>query len=290
VRLTHPERVLYPDPVITKLALAQYYAAIGEWALPYLGHRPLSLVRCPEGVGKECFYQKHVMAGVPDLVRRIEIAEKSGTETYLVAENVAGLVALVQLGILEIHPWGSTVPDVEKPDMVTFDFDPDVDLPWERVTEAALEMREALVGIGLQSFAKTTGGKGLHVVVPLAPKLDWDAAKEFAKWVSERFAKAYPDRYTTNMAKRARSGRIFIDYLRNGRGATAIGAYSTRARAGAPVATPLSWDEVEAGIKPDGFTVLTVPDRLARLSADPWGEFGKVKQSIGAGVRREIGI
>jgi bifunctional non-homologous end joining protein LigD len=199
-------------------------------------------------------------------------------------------VALVQLSILEIHPWGSTVPNVEKPDMVTFDFDPDVDLPWERVTEAALEMREALVGIGLQSFAKTTGGKGLHVVVPLAPKLDWDAAKEFAKWVSERFAKAYPDRYTTNMAKRARSGRIFIDYLRNGRGATAIGAYSTRSRAGASVATPLSWDEVEAGVKPDGFTVLTVPDRLARLSADPWSEFGKVKQSIGARVRREIGI
>jgi bifunctional non-homologous end joining protein LigD len=290
VRLTNPDRVLYPDPVITKLALARYYTAIADWALPHLAHRPLSLVRCPEGVGKDCFYQKHVMAGVPDIVRRIEIAEKSGTETYLVVENAAGLVALVQLGILEIHPWGCTVPNVEKPDLITFDFDPDEGLAWERVTGAAMEMREALAGIGLQSFAKTTGGKGLHVVAPVTPKLDWDAIKEFAKWVSERFAKAYPDRFTTNMAKRARAGRIFIDYLRNGRGSTAIGTYSTRARAGAPVATPLSWEEVEAGVRADGFSVLTVPDRLARLKADPWDGFADVKQSISASVRREIGI
>jgi len=147
-----------------------------------------------------------------------------------------------------------------------------------------------LLGIGLQSFAKTTGGKGLHVVVPLTPKLDWEAIKEFAKWVAERFVKAYPDRFTSNMAKRARTGRIFIDYLRNGRGATAIAPYSPRARVGATVATPLFWDEVEKGVKPDSFTVATVPARLRKIKADPWAEMAKLRQSIGALVRREIGI
>ena len=292
VRLTHPERVLYPDQGITKLALAQYYAAIGDWALAELQNRPLSLVRCPEGQGKECFYQKHATTAVPGVVGRVEIPEGSGTGTgtYTYVKDLAGLVAMVQMGVLEIHPWGSTVAKLETPDRITFDFDPDVGLPWERVAEAAIEMREALLGIGLQSFAKTTGGKGLHVVVPIAPKLDWEAIKEFAKWVAERFVTAYPDRFTSNMAKRARSGRIFIDYLRNGRGATAIGAYSPRARPGAPVATPLFWEEVESGVKPDRFTVATVPDRLAKLKSDPWAEMPKLRQSIAARIRREVGI
>jgi bifunctional non-homologous end joining protein LigD len=282
--------VLYPDLGTTKLDLAKYYAAVGDWALPELKDRPLSLVRCPEGFTNECFYQKHVMAGVPDIVGRVEITEKTTTDTYLYIRDVPGLIAMVQLSILEIHPWGSTVAKLETPDRITFDFDPDVGLPWERVTEAAIEMREALLGIGLRSFPKTTGGKGLHVVVPVAPKLEWDAVKEFAKWVSERFAAAYPDRFTTNMAKRARTGRIFIDYLRNGRGATAIGAYSPRARAGAPVATPLFWEEVENGVKPDAFTVETVPVRLANLKSDPWVDMRKIRQSISARVRREVGI
>jgi bifunctional non-homologous end joining protein LigD len=290
VRLTNPDRVLYPDRGITKLALAQYYAAVADWALPHLAGRPLSLVRCPEGYDKECFYQKHISSGVPDSIGRVEITEKSVTRTYLVIENLAGLVAVVQMGVLEIHPWGSTAERLETPDRITFDLDPDVGLPWTRVGAAAIEMREALAGIGLQSFAKTTGGKGLHVVVPVSPKLGWDAIKEFARWVAERFVRAYPERYTANMAKRARTGRIFIDYLRNGRGATAIGAYSARARAGAPVATPLSWDEVERGVAPDAFTVPNLPDRLARLQSDPWADMPKLRQSIAARVRREVGI
>jgi bifunctional non-homologous end joining protein LigD len=227
---------------------------------------------------------------VPGVLGRVEITEKSVAETYLVIENLAGLVGVVQMGVLEIHPWGSTVKTLETPDLITFDFDPDVGLPWEAVTAAAIEMREALLGIDLQSFVKTTGGKGLHVVVPVMPKLGWDQIKEFAKWVSERFAAAYPERFTTNMAKRARTGRIFIDYLRNGRGATAIGAYSARARAGAPVATPLFWEEVERGVKPDAFTVETVPARLAKLKSDPWAEMPKLRQSIGTRVRKEVGI
>ena len=290
VRLTNPARILYPDCGITKLALAQYYAAIKDWALPHLANRPLSLVRCPEGYDKECFYQKHISSGVPDVVGRVEIADKSVTRTYLVIENLAGLVAVVQMGVLEIHPWGSTTGKLEAPDRITFDFDPDEGLPWEQVTAAAIEMREALLGIGLRSFVKTTGGKGLHVVAPVTPTLGWDAIKEFSRWVAERFVAAYPDRFTANMAKRARAGRIFIDYLRNTRGATAVGAYSARARAGAPVATPLAWEEVERGVKPGAFTVATVPARLAQLNSDPWAEMPKLRQSITARVRKEVGI
>jgi bifunctional non-homologous end joining protein LigD len=290
VRLTNPDRVLYPDPGITKLALAQYYDRVKDWALPHLANRPLSLVRCPEGYDKGCFYQKHISAGMPEIVGRVEIADKSVTRTYLVIENLAGLVAVVQMGVLEIHPWGSTAKKLETPDRITFDFDPDVGLSWEQVIAAAVEMREALLGIGLQSFVKTTGGKGLHVVVPVMPKLGWNEAKEFSRWVAERFVAAYPERYTANPAKRARTGRIFIDYLRNTRGATAVGAYSARARAGAPVATPLFWEEVERGVTPDAFTVLSVPDRLAKLKSDPWADLPKLRQSIGARIRREVGI
>ena len=242
--------------------------------------------------GKECFYQKHATTAVPKVVGRVEIPEGTGTGTgtYTYIKDLPGLVAMVQMGVLELHPWGSRVDKLETPDIITFDFDPDVGLPWERVTEAAIEMREALIGIGLQSFPKTTGGKGLHVVVPVTAKLEWEAIKEFAKWVAEKFVAAYPDRFTSNMAKRARSGRIFIDYLRNGRGATAIGVYSPRAREGATVATPLFWKEVEKGVKPDAFTIATVPARLAKLKSDPWEEMPKLRQSISARVRREIGI
>jgi bifunctional non-homologous end joining protein LigD len=286
VRLTHADRVLYPDEGITKLDLARYYADIRDWALPYLGERPLSLVRCPNGQGGEQFFQKHAGASVPEAVRRIEI----DGETHLAVEDTAGLVALVQIGVLEIHPWGSTIDKLETPDLVTFDLDPDVGLPWSQITAAAIEVSEALAGLGLRSFAKTTGGKGLHVVVPLTPRLDWDAVKTFAKAVAEEIAASNPRRYTTNQSKRARQSRIYIDYLRNGRGATAIGAYSTRARPGAPVATPISWEEVGADVRPENFTVKTVPGRLTALKADPWAEIGKVRQSITAATRRKLGL
>ena len=286
VRLTHAERVLYPGEGITKLDLARYYAEICDWALPHLGNRPLSLVRSPNGQGGEQFFQKHAGASVPEAVRRIEI----DGETHLAVDDLPGLVALVQIGVLEIHPWGSTVDRVETPDRVTFDLDPDPALPWSRVTAAAIEIRDVLAGLGLHSFAKTTGGKGLHVVVPLSPKLDWEAVKAFSKAVAEQIAEQSPQHYTTNQSKRARQGRIYIDYLRNGRGATAIGAYSTRSRPGAPVATPVFWDEVEAGVRPDGFTVTSIPRRLAGLNSDPWAEIGTLKQTVGATARRKLGL
>ncbi len=284
VRLTHAQRVLYPDHGFTKLDLARYYAEVADRALPHLAHRPLSLVRAPTGVGGELFYQKHAGSSVPEAVTRIEI----DGEIHLAVENLAGLLSLVQIGVLEIHPWGSQIGKLEQPDRVTFDLDPDEGLPWARVAEAAIEVREMLTGLGLQSFAKTTGGKGLHVVVPLTPKLGWDEVKGFTKAVADDLAARHPDRYTANQLKRARKGRIYVDYLRNARGATAVGAYSTRARPGATVSTPLSWSEVEAGTRPEGFTLATVPARLASLTSDPWAEIGKLRQSIAAAARRKL--
>ena len=290
VRLTHPDRVLYPEDGLTKLDLARYYRAVADRALPNLAHRPLTLVRCPGGQGKPCFYQKHLGKGMPDAIGHVDITEDGETVAYPVIEDLAGLIGLVQMNVIELHPSGATAEQLDTPDRITFDLDPDEGLAWPRVTEAAIEIREALLAIGLQSFVKTTGGKGLHVVVPLLPKLGWEDAKAFTKWVADQFVAQSPERFTANQAKRARRGRIYIDYLRNSRGATAIGAYSPRARPGAPVSTPLFWEEVEKGVRPEGFTVATVPQRLAALKTDPWAEIGKFRQSIGARVRRRMGV
>jgi len=288
VRLTHPDRILYPDTALSKLDVARYYEAVRDWVLPQLSHRVLTLVRSPGGPGKKMFYQKHVGAGAPDTIRRFEMSGEAEPLPFI--EDLPGLVALAQMDVLEIHPWGSTIRNLETPDRVTFDLDPDEGLPWPRVTEAAVEIREALLGIGLRSFAKTTGGKGLHVVVPLTPKLQWGEAKAFTKWVADTLVAQSPGQFTANQSKKARRGRIYIDYLRNGRGATAVGAYSPRARPGAPVSTPLFWEEVENGVRPEAFTVETVPDRLPKLGADPWAEIGKIRQSVSAAVRRHVGI
>ena len=289
VRLTHPDRVLYPGTALTKLDVARYYAEIRQWILPELSRRLLTLVRSP-AVGKKTFYQKHIGDEAPAAIKRFNIDGQQEPEIYPYIEDLLGLIGLVQMGVLEIHPWGSRVDKLEMPDRVTMDLDPDEGLPWQRVTEAAIDVRDALAGIGLKSFAKTTGGKGLHVVIPLTPKLDWDQVKAFAKWIADSFVTQRPEDFTANMAKRARHGRIYIDYLRNGRGATAVGVYIPRARPGAPVSTPLSWEEVENSVRPDEFTVKTVPQRLAALPSDPWAEMGKIRQTISAAVRRQIGI
>jgi bifunctional non-homologous end joining protein LigD len=288
VRLTHPDRVFYPENGLTKLDLAGYYRAVGDWALPHLAGRPLTLVRCPGGHGKPCFYQKHLGKGAPAAIGQVDVPENGKTEAYPVIHDLAGLIGLVQMDVIEIHPSGATAAKLETPDRITFDLDPDEGLEWLRVTEAAVAIREALRAIGLESFAKTTGGKGLHVVVPLQPKLGWDKVKAFTKWVADQFVAQSPELFTANMAKRARHGRIYIDYLRNSRSATAIGAYSPRARQGATVSTPLFWEEVENSARPQGFTVATVPARLASLDADPWAEIGKIRQSISAAVQRRV--
>jgi bifunctional non-homologous end joining protein LigD len=280
VKLTHPDRVLYAEQGITKKEIALYYAKIERWMLPHVAGRPLTLVRCPEGVGKECFFQKHPSRGMPKAIGTVPIREKKGNQEYLVVHDAAGLVGLVQLGALEIHTWGSREEDVEKPDQLVFDFDPDEGLAWDRMIDAVKELCSALKGIGLTGFLKTTGGKGLHVVVPVEPELDWDRAKRFSKSVVDEMAKRRPSRYLTTMTKDKRKGRIFLDYLRNGRGATAVAAYSTRARAGAPVSTPITMDELESGVRPESFDLRSVPERLATLKADPWKDFDDARTSL----------
>lgn len=264
--LTSPDKVLYPDQGVTKRGLASYYLDVEDWILPQVRGRALTLVRCPEGAGKACFYQRHPHAGMPKAI----LHHPSADEVLVWVDGLAGLVGLVQMGVLEIHTWGSTVADIERPDTLVFDLDPDEELGWPKVVAGAREMKTRLTRLGLAAFVKTTGGKGLHVVVPLVPRADWNEAKAFCKAMAEAVAGDSPDAYTANMAKARRKGRIFIDYLRNQRGATFVAPYSPRARPGAPVAVPITWAELEGGLRSDHFNVDTLHRRLAALPADPW--------------------
>jgi bifunctional non-homologous end joining protein LigD len=234
--------------------------------------------------------QKKVMAGSPKAIKPVEITEEDGDVVdYMQIHDMPGLVALAQLGTLEIHTWGARADNPEKPDLAVFDLDPDVGLGWERVALGAFELRRRLNDLGLRSFLKTTGGKGLHLVVPVERRLGWDDFKEFTKLVVEKLEHDEPDKFTTNMAKKARKGKIFLDYLRNGRNATFIAPYSPRAREGAPVAVPIAWEELAAGVDPAAFTMQTVPKRLAQLDEDPWSDMNTVKQSITAAMWRAVG-
>ena len=280
VRLTSPGKVLYADQGITKLDLAEYYEQVAEWMLPHIDGRPLSLVRCPEGEGKSCFYQKHLSPGMPEELRRIEIQEEKKVGTYVVAEQPEDLIALAQIGALEIHCWGSRADRAETPDQMVFDLDPAPDVGWPMVVDAAQQLRQLIEDLGLNCLLKTTGGKGLHLVVPLQRRHGWEEVAAFSKALADAVSTAAPDHFTSNMSKKARDGKIFIDYLRNNRGATAIAPYSTRARAGAPVAVPIRWDELSAKLKSDAFTLRDVPRRLKGLKQDPWADFNSLKKAI----------
>lgn len=289
-RLTHPDRVLFAAQGLTKRGLAEYYLEIADAMLPHIARRPLVLVRCPEGRKGSCFYQKHPAQGMSDALHRVKVHEKTKTEEYLFLEDINGLIELVQFGTLEIHVWGSKVDDVDRPDRIVFDLDPGEEVAWRAVIDSMREMRSLLEGIGLRSFPKSTGGKGLHVVVPIEPSATWTMVKDFTRTLAEVMAERHPERYTTNMAKRARTGRIFIDYLRNDRGATAIAPFSTRARPGAPIAVPLSWSEVTEKLSPAQFTVERVRARLKKMRKDPWDGFFDAKQPIQSliGTLREL--
>jgi bifunctional non-homologous end joining protein LigD len=292
---TNLTKVLYPQQGITKGELIAYLAVVSAWALPHIADRPLTLVRCPEGIagsgrGRACFFQKHILPGSPHSIERVPIVEGTGeTADYMKIHDLAGLAALAQLGTLEIHTWGAHADEPERPDLMVFDLDPDVGLGWERVVLGAFELRRRLSDLGLESFVKTTGGKGLHVVAPIARGIGWDDFKAFAHAVVATMERDEPSAYTTNMGKVHRRGKIFLDYLRNGRGATFIAPYSPRARAGAPVAVPISWDELAHGVDPATFTTRTVPRRLDALAADPWRDIGHIKQSITATAWRAVG-
>lgn len=278
VRLTNPDKVLYPEQGITKGELADYYVAVAERMLPHVRNRPITMVRCPTGQEKKCFYQRHAGSGVPEQLRQVKVP--GFDDPYLYIEDLPGLIAMVQMGVLEMHPWGVTVEHPDKPDRIIFDLDPDEDLGFSDVIAAALEVRERLEGLGLTSFVKSTGGKGLHVVVPIEPTAPWPAAKAFAKDLSAQMAADSPERYLTRISKAERVGRIFIDYLRNDPTSTAVGAYSTRSRPGAPVATPLLWEELDKKLDPARFTVRTVPGRISAQAKDPWDGIGSVRQRL----------
>jgi len=281
VKLTHPDRVLWPDKKLTKRDLANYWERASQYALPYIGGRPLALVRTPDGIEGEQFFQKKVTPGFPKQILDLNVDD----EQIIAIDSPEGFRALAQMSAIELHPWGSTVEHIGQPDLIVMDLDPDVGLDFDDVIEAAHDLRDALQTVGLTSFCKTTGGKGLHVVVPFEPDLSWDEVKDFAKSIATAFAKSQPKRFTDELAKKARKGRIFIDYLRNGRGATAIGPFSPRARDGATIAMPLTWRQVKTGLDPQDYTI-EASDKLLKAGADAWNDFFTTKQRLTDKIRR----
>jgi bifunctional non-homologous end joining protein LigD len=278
-RLTHPERILYPACNVSKLDLAEYYETVQEWILPFLSKRLLTLVRSPHGDLQKSFFQKHLQDPVKSLFP-LNVADKSGQSEYFYLKNVDGLFALVQLGVLEIHCWGSHIKNVERPDVMIFDLDPAPDVKWSTVMATAKTIRDQLAAIHLTSFVKTTGGKGLHVVVPIKPRYSWEVVKQFSHDFVDNLVAENPDAYTATITKAKRTGKIFLDYLRNQRGATAVAPYSTRANSQATIAVPIHWNELTAKLKPEKFTVKTVPKRLVNLKSDPWEDFFEISQTL----------
>jgi bifunctional non-homologous end joining protein LigD len=283
VRLSHPDRIMYPQQGATKADIAQYYERHGKRILKHVKNRPLSLVRCPEGRERDCFFQKHHNKSVPGQLKTTDIEEKSGSKKpYLVIDSVAGLIASAQIGALELHVWGARADRIERPERIVFDLDPDESLAFSAVRSAAREMHDVLEAAGLVSFPLLTGGKGIHVIVPVERRRGWNEVKMFARGLANKLADAAPDRYVATAAKAKRKGRIFLDWLRNERGATAIAPYSLRARPRAPVATPVSWDELAGIDSAARFTLDNIDGRLRRLKADPWEEYRHVRQSVTA--------
>jgi bifunctional non-homologous end joining protein LigD len=290
VFLTNTDRVLYPAQGLTKGDLWQYYKLVGKLIIPHVAGRPLTLVRCPDGRHEDCFFQKHANETVPKVLEKIEVKEGGGIESYMVVDSMTGLAALVQMGVLEIHTWNSRKEKLEYPDRFVMDIDPDPAVAWDKVAEAAVLLRERLRQLGLTSFLKTTGGKGLHVVVPLAAKQDWEEVKAFTKALAEDMVRRAPDAFTSKMTKARRVGRIFVDYMRNIRGATAVEVYSTRAKPQAPVSAPIEWRELAGGVRSDSFNIRNMPARIKNLKRDPWEGFFDTRQSITNAAKKKLGM
>lgn len=262
VKLTSPTRVVYPDIKATKQRVFDYYLEVGDRVLLEVGSRLLSIVRCPDGIDGPRFFQKHAGPGFGESVRRMEIREADGRKKeYFYIDDIAGLMNLVQMNAIELHPWGSRVDALERPDRLVFDLDPDPSVGWPQVRRAAMDVRDELAGLGLPSWPRLSGGKGVHVVVPLAPEADWDTAREFCSAFATAMATRAPTRYVATMSKAKRSGRIFIDWLRNARGATSVAGWSLRARAGAPAAVPVEWEELARIRRPDRYSIRDAASR-----------------------------
>jgi bifunctional non-homologous end joining protein LigD len=280
VKLTHPNRMLYLEVGLSKLDLAEFYQRVSERMLPHLVDRPLTLIRAPQGMKGERFYARHTGDWTPSELRRIDIKQGPGSGTAMIVEDVRGLIALAQMDVLEIHPWNARTRDLERPDRIVLDLDPGPQVPWAEVVEACKYIRRVLETLDLTSFVKTTGGKGLHVVVPLSPGAGWDDTLEFSHLIAQGLARFEPARFSAGLAKAPRTSKIFVDYLRNRRGATAVGAYSARARTDATVSVPVAWDSLVPAIRPDGFHVNDV-DRWY-TPVDPWADYGQARQRLTA--------
>jgi bifunctional non-homologous end joining protein LigD len=289
IKITHPDRLIWPSLKFTKADLARYYAEVSEWMLPHVANRPLTLVRCPDGAEAKCFYQRHLgMGASPGELKTFERL-RSAKGKYLYLDSKSGILSAVQNGAVEFHTWGASLPDPKHPDRITMDLDPAPDVGWAQLVEATRLMRTLLEKLGLRCFLKTTGGKGLHVVAPIEPKLEWDKVKEFTRLAAEFLVKAEPKLFTAKIAKNKRTGRVFVDYLRNSETASAVSAYSARARKDAGVSTPLEWDELGRADIRRRFTVKTVPKRLAELTLDPWTGYSSTRQTITAAMWRALG-
>jgi bifunctional non-homologous end joining protein LigD len=277
VNLSHPDRVYWKDASVTKKDLADYYARVWKWMAPQVTGRVLALLRCPEGAAGECFFQKHASSGIDQ--KRLRLVPEPDGDKAIAVDDLEGVIALVQAGVLEIHIRGSSIDHLEDADRLVFDLDPGPGIGWKDIVAAAREVRERLAALKLKSFLKTTGGKGLHVVLPIRPT-PWDEAKEFCRRLAEAMEADAPDRFTSVLKKSARGNRIFVDYLRNSREATAVAPYSTRAREGAPVSMPIAWEELKSLKSASHYSVLNAKQRLSRLRADPWKGIGKLRQSL----------
>ncbi|HCF61793.1 MAG TPA: DNA ligase D [Myxococcales bacterium] len=289
VALSHPQRVVFPDAGITKLDLARFYEAIADWILPHLEGRPLTLLHCPENIEEGCHFLKHVKGWAPRSLRRVHIRERRKTGEYVIVDSAPALVSLVQMGIVELHTWNTREGAIERPDRLVIDLDPGPAVAWPAVIETALLVRAAFEALELRAFVKNTGGRGLHVVVPIVAERDWGECLELSRRLATFIAEQRPELYTTALPKPGRAEKILIDYLRNNRTNTSVAAYSVRARPRAPVSTPLRWEELSADLPPDFFTVANLPRRLATLKADPWSDYWRIEQRLEDWMMRAVG-
>jgi bifunctional non-homologous end joining protein LigD len=290
ISISHPQRVIYPGTHITKQELAEYYLFVSDKIMPHIVDRPLSMVRCPEGASEPCFFQRHVGLGKSPYLHEVSVGVKGEARDYLMIHDVEGLISLVQWGEIELHPWQCAAINLDKPDRIIFDLDPDPSVSMKQLIDGAQEVRQRMHELGLSTFLKTTGGKGLHVVVPMTPSYSFPAIKAFARAIAESMASDSPTKYIANMSKAKRTGKIFVDYLRNDVTSTAVAPYSARAREGATVSTPLGWKELTGTLKLSSFTIDTVPQRLKKQRKDPWQDFSTTKQKIAANYLKALKI
>ena len=287
IKITHAQRVIYPKSHLTKLDLVNYYDQISDYILPHLENRLISVVRCPQGLAGKCFFQRHENIS-SEFIHEFKINDQD--IPYIYIKDKKGLLTLIQFGVIEIHAWCSRMDDINRPDRIIFDLDPDPKIPWEIIVDAAAEVKLRMDKLGLESFLRTTGGKGLHVVIPIKPHYEFAVIKSFARAFAQKMAADHPENYVVNMSKVKRQGKIFIDYLRNDLTSTAITSFSARAHEDATIAMPLSWDDLDYDLDPKNFNLVTISKYLKNRKSDPWEDVLGNKQTLTKALLKELGV